>query len=234
MSVMGLFFLCIFSVAALWLWGEGVTESPWLQEGEMPAFRAGRGRRPSAGKLGLVVFLAVALCLFSLLSAAFFMRMGSPDWRSPSLPRILWFNTFFLGAGSVALQIASSAAKAGETARVRAALAVGGVCSVVFLFGQLWAWRDMVAAGFYASANPANAFFFLLTGAHALHLLGGLVALALTIGRVQADIGRQSSATSVELCAIYWHFLLGVWLLLLILLVGWADNLGAICRRLLS
>lgn len=233
MSVMGLYFLFVASVAVWWLWREGVTASPWLEEGEIPAYR-GSGGRPGAAKAGLTVFLAVAMCLFSLMAAAFLMRMDATDWRSPPLPRILWFNTAALVVSSVALQFAQVAAKDDAPSRMARALAAGGAASLVFLFGQLWAWRELVADGFYAAQNPANAFFFLLTGAHGLHLVGGLVAL----GRVAAKVWRHESgkslAPALELCAIYWHFLLLLWIFLFALLVGWADNLGAICRRLLS
>jgi len=232
MSVMGVFFIFVGSVAVLWLWREGVMDSHWLQEGEISAYRGGGGRAPKAAKAGLTIFLAVALCLFSLMSAAFFMRMESTDWQSPPLPRILWFNTAVLIASSIALQFAQSAAKGRAFVPMRKALAAGGAMSVLFLLGQLWAWRELVAGGFYASQNPANAFFFLLTGAHALHLAGGLFALFRSLARSSG--ADEATAETVELCALYWHFLLGVWLLLFALLVGWADNLGVICRRLLS
>ena len=100
---------------------------------------------------------------------------------------------------------------------------------------RIWlAWRELAAQGLYASSNPANAFFYLLTGTHALHLVGGLAALARTARAAWSGRGGAQLATSVELCAIYWHFLLFVWLLLFAMLAGWADNFGVICRRLLS
>ncbi len=234
MSVMAFFFIFVFSVALAFLWREGVLEAPWLQEGEIAAYHGNGGRPPNAAKTALFIFLGVALCLFSLLCAAFFMRMGSYDWQSPPLPRILWFNTAALVASSGALHRASAAAKEASPQRMKIALWAGAVASLLFFFGQLWAWRQMIAEGFYASGNPANAFFFLLTGAHALHLLGGLVALFRTIARAALEKPGKSLAATVELCAIYWHFLLAIWLLLLALLVGWADNLGVICRRLLT
>ncbi|WP_424360702.1 cytochrome c oxidase subunit 3 [Methylocystis parvus] len=231
MSVMGLFFIFVFSVALAYLWREGVLDAPWLKEGEVAAYRS--GRPPGAAKTGLVVFLGVALCLFSLLSAAFLMRMGAYDWQAPPLPRILWFNTAALVASSAALHIASVAARDASSEQMKNALWAGVVASVVFIGGQIWAWREMLANGFYASQNPANAFFFLLTGAHALHVLGGLVALVRTMVRASLREPDEALSSTVALCATYWHFLLFVWLLLLALLVGWADNVGAICRRLL-
>jgi len=234
MSVMGIYFLAVAFGAIFWLWREGVTERPWSQEGEIPAYRGGGGERPAAARVGLTIFLAVAICLFSLMTAAFFMRMAGLDWQSPPLPRVLWFNTAALVASSTALEVARSSATRGAAAPMRGALLAGGVTSVLFLAGQIWAWREMVARGFYASENPANAFFFLLTGAHALHLIGGLVALARVAARAWRRTDEGTLPASIALCAIYWHFLLGVWLLLYVLLIGWANNFGAICRRLLS
>jgi len=196
--------------------------------------RRGAFAAPARGEVGLGVFLAVAGCLFSLLCAAFFMRMDAPDWQAPPIPGILWFNTAVLIVSSLALDLARRAADRRETDDIKSWLLVGGGCALLFLLGQLWAWRELAAQGLYASSNPANAFFYLLTGTHALHLVGGLAALARTARAAWSGRGGAELAASVELCAIYWHFLLFVWLLLFAMLAGWADNFGVICRRLLS
>lgn len=236
MSVLGLFFILIFSLALLWLARQGVMESPWLEEGEVAHYRSAAGNEPPpAAKVGLAIFLAVAGCLFSLLAAAFFMRGDAPDWQMPPIPGVLWFNTFLLAASSVALQVALVAARRAEAERVKTALLIGATTAALFLIGQIWAWRELLDLKFFASSNAANAFFYLLTGAHALHLIGGLVALARTTDRVRGAARiTKGLTTSVELCAIYWHFLLFVWLLMFAMLIGWADGFGVICRRLLS
>ncbi|WP_363345685.1 cytochrome c oxidase subunit 3 [Methylocystis echinoides] len=232
MSLMGPFFILIASLAALWLWREGVTEAPWLHEGELPSYRS---RRPGStpARTGLIIFMTVATCLFLLLTASFFMRMESLDWQLPPPPRILWLNTVALVASSASLHIAQSAARTRQALRMKRALAACAATSFLFLIGQLWAWRDMAANGYFVSTNPANAFFYLLTAAHGLHLLGGLVALATLINRAQRANPKELTS-AIRLCATYWHFLLGVWLVLLTLLFGWADNFGVICRRLLT
>ena len=234
MSVMGLLFVFIASVAVSWLWREGVLEAPWIEEGETPAYRGARGARPKAAKVALTIFIAVALCLFTLMSAAFFMRMASPDWQAPPLPRILWFGVFALASGSAALEVAREAATADDLARARTALLVAAMASLFFLLGQLWAWRDMVASGFLVARNPANAFFYLLTGAHGLHMIGGLVVLGIACARTWRSETSARVAPTIALGAAYWHFLLIVWLLLFAMLAGWADGFGTICRRLLS
>lgn len=235
MSVMGLFFILIASVALGWLARQGVLRSSFAEEGEIADFPGAELLpRPPAAKVGLGIFLAVAGCLFSLLCAAFFMRMDAPDWQAPPIPGILWFNTAVLIASSLALHLAGRAADRRETDDLKSCLLVGGGSALLFLLGQLWAWRELAAQGLYASSNPANAFFYLLTGIHALHLVGGLAALARTAPKAWSGRGNADLAVSVELCAIYWHFLLFVWLLLFAMLAGWADNFGVICRRLLS
>jgi len=239
MSVMGLFFIFIASVVVLWLAREGVMSANWLEEGETVGVvhRSGRADLappPPAAKVGLGVFLWVALCVFSLLTAAFFMRMDSPDWQNPPLPRILWLNTAFLIASSAALQWAYFAAAQGEAARLRLLLKIAAATSACFLLGQLWAWRELIAEGYYVASNAANAFFYLLTAIHGVHLLGGLIALARTVNKAWGPAERDALQTSVELCAIYWHFLLAVWLVIFAMLAGEMNGFGALCRSVLS
>ena len=94
--------------------------------------------------------------------------------------------------------------------------------------------RELVAAGFFLRTNPANSFFYLLTGMHGLHILGGLFGLGRTTARAWEEPRAERVRLGVELCAMYWHFLLLVWLGLLVLLAGWAGDFLEICRGLLS
>jgi cytochrome c oxidase subunit 3 len=120
----------------------------------------------------------------------------------------------------VSMQWARRAANRGDAAATSRAWWLGGAFAVAFLIGQLAAWRQLQAAGLYAASNPANAAFYLLTGVHAVHLLGGLVAWLRTKVRMLRD-GRnlESVRLGVELCTVYWHFLLLVWLVLFVLLL---------------
>jgi cytochrome c oxidase subunit 3 len=238
MSVMGLFFLFIASVVVLWLAREGVMSANWLEEGETVGLAKRGGNLgaapPPAAKVGLAIFLGVAICVFSLLTAAYFMRMDSPDWQNPPLPRVLWLNTALLVLSSVALQGAYFAAARDEKARLRLLLKLAVASSGCFLFGQSWAWRELISDGYFVASNAANAFFYLLTAIHALHLLGGLVALMRTIDKAWRPVSRAALRTSVELCAIYWHFLLAVWLVIFALMAGEMNAIGALCRQALS
>jgi cytochrome c oxidase subunit 3 len=135
---------------------------------------------------------------------------------------------------SVALQWAHVAARRNDMDRVIVGLCAGGASAVTFLIGQLLAWQQLSVAGYFVTSNPANSFFYLITATHGLHLMGGLVALGRTTAKVWYGAEMTQVRLSVELCAIYWHFLLLVWLVLLGLLTGWTDDFVDICRRLLN
>jgi cytochrome c oxidase subunit 3 len=185
-------------------------------------------------KIGLGVFLAVVGSLFALFISAYSMRMNMVDWRALPMPRLLWFNTAVLVLSSVALQWAYTAARRNDIDGVIVGLCAGGASAVTFLIGQLLAWRELSVAGYFLASNPANSFFYLITAVHGLHLVGGLVALGRTTAKVWHGAEVTRVRLSVELCAIYWHFLLLVWLVLLGLLTGWTDDFVAICRQLLT
>jgi cytochrome c oxidase subunit 3 len=135
-------------------------------------------------------------------------------------PGLLWLNTGVLILTSVAMQWTRAAANRGQTDGVRIGLVAGGVLTFVFLAGQLVVWQQLNASGYYVAANPANAFFYLLTALHALHLLGGLVAWGKTTARVWRGVAVREVRESVELCTLYWHYLLLVWLVLFALLLS--------------
>jgi len=117
------------------------------------------------------------------------------------------------------LHLAQVAAHRGRIECVQKALFAGGVLAFAFLAGQLVAWRELDAAGYFLASNPANSFFYLLTALHGLHVAGGLVALGRATVKVRRGLNVDQVRLSVELCAIYWHFLLFVWLVLFALLL---------------
>ena len=235
MSITILFVLVpIAIIVAWWLSQQRLTAKPWLEVGAIGEVPATGGASPlPAALIGLGVFLAVVSSLFMLFISAYAMRMQVADWAEMPTPTVLWFNTGVLILSSVALQYTHVAAARGRMDGVREGLIAGGVFAVTFLVGQLYAWLQLNAAGYFLAANPANAFFYLFTGLHGLHLLGGLVALALTTDKVWRGFELAQVRLSVKLCAIYWHFLLLLWFVLFTLLTPWVGEFAAICRELL-
>ncbi|HEX2841164.1 cytochrome c oxidase subunit 3 [Hyphomicrobium sp.] len=236
MTIIVLFLAVVSSIAAWWLWHQGLTSKPWLEEGVIGDARAPGMSTTSPSKVGLGVFLVVASTLFMLLISAYAMRMPARDWLPLPIPKMLWLTTGLLVLSSIALQSALMAARRGSLAGVRGGLVAGGVSALAFLFGQLVAWRQLSTEGFLLAANVANAFFYLMTALHGLHVSGGLVALGRTGAKVWSDdqFELPEITASVELCAIYWHFLLFVWLILFALLMGWGSDFLEICRQVFA
>jgi cytochrome c oxidase subunit III len=196
---------------------------PWLESGggEFPA--SGRLRIPT-GRLGLIIFLVVVSVLFLLLTAAYIMRMGFGDWVPLDEPPVLWLNTLALVLSSAAFQWSWVGARRGNAGSASAGVYAGGLFAAFFLVGQLVAWRQLDALGYYVASNPANTFFYLLSALHGAHLLGGLAAWGRTARKLRHIENTIELRPEIELCALYWHFLLVIWLALFGLLL--ADNGG--------
>jgi cytochrome c oxidase subunit 3 len=209
-----LFMVALAAFVGWWLSHQGLADKPWLETG--PAGHVpdtGASSLPTA-KIGLGVFLAVAGSLLVLLVSAYTMRMDMEDWRPLPWPRLLWANTGVLVLSSFALHRAHATARREELEELRSWLLVGGLAAAAFLVGQVLAWKQLVAAGYRLATNPADAFFYLITAVHGLHVLGGLAALGRTGAKLRRGAGWDELRLSVELCATYWHFLLAVWIVL--------------------
>jgi len=173
-----------------------------------------------AKRVGVWIFLAVITSLFGLFVSAYYMRLNghhesgpATDWVALNEPPVLWLNTLLLIAASVAMQAARKSVQGGNVAGSFKGLLVGGLLTLAFLGGQLYAWALVRNSEFFSPLNPAVAFFYLLTAVHGLHLLGGLYVWGRTLARMRREnVEVIDVRLSVELCSVYWHFLLLVWL----------------------
>ncbi len=169
-------------------------------------------------RLGLWMFLATVTMLFAAFTSAYVVRRSGSDWRHIALPSILWLNSGILLASSVALE---AARLHGERRRWQPAVAGMLVALLLgggFLAGQVAAWRQMAAAGVYLPTSPHSAFFFMMTGAHAVHVVAALTLL--TWGAVATIRGARNPrawASRMGLCRTFWHYLGAVWLFLFLL-----------------
>ncbi len=194
-------------------------------------------------RLGLMVALTPVIMLFVSFSSAYVVRQGLPtldprsnqlvrDWIPVTLPKLLLINTGVLILSSLFMELARRQVKgqavlASSTPHPRVSigdqvripwLAMTLLLGLVFLFGQWTAWRQLAANGFYVATTPSSSFVYLLTGTHAIHLMGGV--LALLVAGI-ASLLRRSVATRsivVDVTAWYWHFMAGLWIYILCLL----------------
>jgi cytochrome c oxidase subunit 3 len=211
------------AIVVWWLVRQTVNVKPWVEQHPADNVLGDGALSLPPVKVGLGVFLAVATSLFALLISAYHMRMMGDDWVRLPVPKVLWLNTAVLILASVAMQRTRVAARRGQPDRVKNGMIAAGVLTFAFLAGQLWAWQQMDAAGYFLAANPAYSFFFLLTAVHGLHLLGGLWVWARTTARVLRGAEAEAIRLSVELCTVYWHYLLAVWVVLFAVLLHTHD-----------
>lgn len=180
-------------------------------------------QRRAASQIALWWLMGVIGMLFSLMLVAYVMRMSQSDWRPLPPVNALWVNTGVLAAACIVMQSSAWQARRGELRRSRRDWAVAGVLALVFVVAQLWVWRDLSARHLGVAGNPANSFFFLLTGLHAVHLLGGLVAWACLIPH---RLTHATRARRLSLVAQYWHFLFVVWAVLFAAVVNLTPEIA--------
>ena len=212
MTVTLVFLAVLMGVVVWWLVRQTINTKPWVASAPVGA-QPGVGFLPPV-KVALGVLLAVITSLFALFVSAYAIRMEYEDWRPLREPELLWINSGVLFLSSVGLQMAWRAAAREDWAGIKLGLILGGAFAVAFVVGQYLTWQQLAQAGYVVSGNPANAFFYTLTGLHVLHLLGGFVAWWRTARHAWAGESMAKTRLGVELCAVYWHFLFIVWLIL--------------------
>jgi cytochrome c oxidase subunit 3 len=181
-----------------------------------------RGSSRRASFTGLFVMLAASTMVFAALTSALVVRRGlSDDWISMAKPSILWLNTVALLASSFALEVARRALRSGVRGKFNIWWTVGTGLGVLFLAGQWVAWQQLKSAGIFVASNPSSSFFYVLTATHAFHLLGGVTALIyVDVQALRFSLG-PAKRTRVAISAVFWHFLDGLWLYLMLLFYVW-------------
>ena len=177
----------------------------------------------AASRTGIWVGLAAITMTFAALTSALVVRQSSSDWRHITLPSILYVDTLLLLASSVTLEISrrrvASFAR-GQSQPVTTPLrwlSLTLALGILFVAGQYAAWLQLKSQGLYLATNPSSSFFYVLTAAHALHVLGGLGGLVLVISRLSRPIPTLRRST-LDTASYYWHFMDILWLYLLLLL----------------
>jgi len=178
-----------------------------------------RKRQPSPNRYytGVAIGIVAVLMFFMALASAFLVRKGGADWVPARIPALLWLNTIVLITSSVTLELARKRLAHSDASGFRRLWLATTILGVVFLVGQVVAWRVLVGQGIYLASNPASSFFYIFTGAHALHLLGGVGAL-LFVAKRNFRRAQVTQTVAAEVTSYYWHFMDALWLFLLALL----------------
>jgi len=161
--------------------------------------------------------ISILMFFMALASAFLVLRHSSEVWVTVHLPRILWFNTLILLGSSFTLERARSRLSLRDIPGFRRLWFATTLMGFIFVGGQLAAWRQLVAQGVYIASNQGSSFFYIFTGAHAVHLLGGVAAL-LFVALRNFEKSQISISTAAEITSYYWHFMDGLWVFLFVLL----------------
>lgn len=172
---------------------------------------------PARFYAGIGILIVAILMFFMALASAFLLRKRSGDWAPIHLPSLLWFNTLVLLASSGTIEWARKRLANSDLPGFRRLWRVTTILGLIFVIGQVVAWRQLAGQGIYLATNPASSFFYIFTGAHALHLIGGICALLFVAWR-NFDKAQVTRAVGAEVASYYWHFMDALWLFLLALL----------------
>lgn len=179
------------------------------------------GAAPADLTLTGVWFAIVAIImLFAALTGVMVLRKNvSQEWAETALPNLIYVNSVVLLVSSLTMEFSRTSLTAGLTRRFLIWLWVTLALGIGFIAGQVVVWRELVERGIYLATDPSSSFFYLLTGAHALHLLGGIIALVVAVaeaGKIARGVARRSI---LDATAVYWHFMYALWVYILLLLV---------------
>jgi cytochrome c oxidase subunit III len=164
---------------------------------------------PGLYRVGLVATCFSIFAFFAALVLAYYWRSAHPPFWAPiRLPKTLWVSTALILTSSVTFEIARRVFRRGQWRLASHLLLVTATLGTAFLAAQLTAWRQLVAQGAYLAQNPHSSFFYLFTGLHGAHLVGGMIALFIVL------YGKSKRRELVDVVGYYWHFLGVLWIAL--------------------
>ncbi len=175
---------------------------------------------PGAYRIAIWIGIVSISVLFIALTVAMLVRAEiSSDWVHATIPSILYFNTLLLVLSSLTLEFSRRALSKDEPKRFKGYLYTTTALGIAFVAGQFLAWHDLAVRGIYVTTNPSSSFFYVLTAAHGIHLVGGILALLYVVLRSGKIVRTPQKHIVVEVTAIYWHFMDALWIYILILLM---------------
>jgi cytochrome c oxidase subunit III len=185
--------------------------------------RPAPGGSRQASITGIIVLMCASTMTFAAFVSAMVVRRGlNNDWGQIGLPQILWWNTGVLLLSSIAIDSGRRLLRRGRRVAFNWLWSAGTLLGMGFLGGQVVAWHQLDQRGFYLNGHPSSAFFYVLTWAHAAHVVGALsVVLYVEFRALRFELG-PGRRTMVEVSAIFWHFLDVLWLGIMGLFAFWA------------
>jgi cytochrome c oxidase subunit 3 len=178
-----------------------------------------RFERMPSSKMLLYVAMGSIVMLFAGLTSAYLVREAEGNWLKFDLPQLFWVSSGLILLSSITMNWAVMAAKKNNSSTASKALLITLLLGFGFMISQYLSWRSLYSQGIVFSGNPSASFLYVITGFHIAHLIGGLIALMVVLYKSSQNIYNSRSLLGIQNCAIYWHFLDGLWIYLFIFLL---------------
>ena len=163
--------------------------------------------------------MASVMMLFMSLTSAYIVRRAEGNWVYFELPRIFYYSTFIVIAGSITMQIAFLAAKRNLIKRLRLFLGISFVISLTFLVTQYLGLVELVNQGHYfTGGNPSESFFYVFPWLHGVHIVSAIIFLLIVWRSAVKEKINSNDTSQIEMCTTYWHFLGVLWVYLFVFL----------------
>ena len=182
---------------------------------------------PAKSRLVMWFLLLVVTMTFGGLISAYIViaTNGVLEWKPFALPFQVWVSTVLILASSVAYHISNSRLRDDRQTAAKKWLLATTILGATFISSQILVWLELVKRGVYLSSNPYAGFFYILTVVHAFHVFGGIVALGYIVLRTWNETLNKDEIlhrkTFSDIIGWYWHFMDGLWIVLILLLGFW-------------
>lgn len=170
-------------------------------------------------KFTLWVGIGSILMMFAGLTSAYIVKRNQPNWLGFELPQFFWYSTVAIIASSITIHLALKAFREREMAKYRQLMGLTFLLGVAFIVLQVLGFRQLMDQGLTLQFNVSYSFLYLIVGLHAAHVLGGIIAIAVTYLRSFSTRVKNYNPVPVELVSTYWHFVDVLWIYLLIFLM---------------
>ncbi len=175
-------------------------------------------------RIAVWILLAAIVMIFVALGSAYIFLSGGAQWQPVRMPKAFILSTGLILISSGTIEAARREIHHENSQRYARWLLATLLLGAAFVCSQLVGWKQLVGEGVYLSGNPHSSFFYLFTGAHGIHLLGGMVALsylALRARKLVFGVSSEKRVAATDAVSLYWHFMDGLWVALFLLLLLW-------------
>ena len=165
-------------------------------------------------KFLLWLFLVSMTMFFAALTSAYLVKRGQSDWISFELPSMFTYTLVCITCSSITMHMAYVYAKRDQINLLKLMISVTFFLGLTFLWGQYEGWNQLIASEVYLVGHPSGSFIYVLSGAHAFHLIGGLVYLLIMLQQSFTHRVHSEKTEQIEICSTYWHFVGILWIYL--------------------